>query len=422
MSRTRTALAASLMLFTPLLAVEQAMGQAMEPAATVQTASAGHAAREMSRTEALDLFNTAFAQFRGAFVDQVDADKLVEAAIGGLLTSLDPHSKYLNPDKYAENKAQNSGEFGGVGVEMAVENGLVKVLSPIEDSPAFRAGVLPGDFFTHINGEPVRGVTLVEAMERMRGSIGTPLRLTVQRGAGGQSFDLTLMRELVRSPAVRWRTEGTVGYVRISGFTQQTQPGLEKAMAGIDAELGPRLTGYVLDLRDNPGGLVKQAISVCDSFLDQGEIVSTRGRDPESGRHYFATPGDLAHGKPIVLIVNGRSASASEIVAGALQDQHRAVVLGSQTFGKGSVQTITPLSNRGATRMTTARYYTPAGRSIQALGITPDMVVEQARVTLAADRGQDGDYQLTRALDILRGAAVFTAPASAPAQQAELVQ
>jgi carboxyl-terminal processing protease len=298
---------------------------------------------------------------------------------------------------------------------------LVKVLSPIEDSPAFRAGVLPGDFFTHINGEPVRGVTLVEAMERMRGSIGTPLRLTVQRGAG-QSFDLTLMRELVKSPAVRWRTEGTVGYVRISGFTQQTQPGLEKAMAGIDAELGPRLTGYVLDLRDNPGGLVKQAISVCDSFLDQGEIVSTRGRDPESGRHYFATPGDLARGKPIVLIVNGRSASASEIVAGALQDQRRAVVLGSQTFGKGSVQTITPLSNRGATRMTTARYYTPAGRSIQALGITPDLVVEQARVTLAADRGQDRDYQLTRALDILRGAAVFTAPAPAQAQQAELVQ
>ena len=416
MSRTRTALVASLLLFTPL----QALGQAMEPA-TVQTASAGHTAREMSRTEALDLFNSAFAQFRSAFVDQVDSEKLVEAAIGGLLTSLDPHSKYLNADKYAENKAQNSGEFGGVGVEMAVENGLVKVLTPIEDSPAFRAGVLPGDFFTHINGEPVRGVTLVEAMERMRGSIGTPLRLTVQRGAG-QSFDLTLMRELVKSPAVRWRTEGTVGYVKISGFTQQTQPGLEKAMSGIDAELGPRLTGYVLDLRDNPGGLVKQAISVCDSFLDQGEIVSTRGRDPESGRHYFATPGDLAHGKPIVLIVNGRSASASEIVAGALQDQRRAVVLGSQTFGKGSVQTITPLSNRGATRMTTARYYTPAGRSIQALGITPDLVVEQARVTQASDRGQDGDYQLTRALDILRGAAVFTSPAPAPAQQAELVQ
>ena len=237
----------------------------------------------MTRTEALNLFNSAFSQFRGAFVDQVDADKLVEAAIGGLLTSLDPHSKYLNPDKYAENKAQNSGEFGGVGVEMAVENGLVKVLTPIEDSPAFRAGVLPGDFFTHINGEPVRGVTLVEAMERMRGSIGTPLKLTVQRGKGGQSFDLTLMRELVKSPAVRWRTEGTVGYVKISGFTQQTQPGLEKAMAGIDAELGPRLTGYVLDLRDNPGGLVKQAISVCDSFLDQGEIVSTRGRDPDVG-------------------------------------------------------------------------------------------------------------------------------------------
>jgi carboxyl-terminal processing protease len=417
MSRTRTAFVASLLLLAPL----QVLGQTVEPTATGQ-AAASPAVREMTRTEALNLFNSAFSQFRGTFADQVDADKLVEAAIGGLLTSLDPHSKYLNPDKYAENKAQNSGEFGGVGVEMAVENGLVKVLTPIEDSPAFRAGVLPGDFFTHINGEPVRGVTLVEAMERMRGSIGTPLKLTVQRGKGGQIFDLTLMRELVKSPAVRWRTEGTVGYVKISSFTQQTQPGLEKAMAGIDAALGPRLTGYVLDLRDNPGGLVKQAISVCDSFLDQGEIVSTRGRDPDSARHYSATPGDLAHGKPVVLIVNGRSASASEIVAGALQDQRRAVVLGTQTFGKGSVQTITPLSNRGATRMTTARYYTPMGRSIQALGINPDVVVEQAKVTLASDHGQESDYQLTRALDIVRGAALFTTPVSASAQQAELVQ
>ena len=333
MSRTCTVFVASLLLLAPL----QVLGQTLEPAATGQ-AAASPAAREMSRTEALNLFNSAFTQFRGTFVDQVDADKLVEA------------------------------------------------------------------------------------MERMRGSIGTPLKLTVQRGKGGQSFDLTLMRELVKSPAVRWRTEGTVGYVKISGFTQQTQPGLEKAMAGINVELGSLLTGYVLDLRDNPGGLVKQAISVCDSFLDQGEIVSTRGRDPESARHYSATPGDLARGKPVVLIVNGRSASASEIVAGALQDQRRAVVLGTQTFGKGSVQTITPLSNRGATRMTTARYYTPTGRSIQALGINPGMVVVQAKVTLASDHGQESDYQLTRALDIVRGAALFTAPVSASAQQAELVQ
>jgi carboxyl-terminal processing protease len=421
MSRTRTAFVASLLLLAPLQALGQTAGQATA-ASLAAVPAAIPAAHEMTRIEALNLFNTAFSQFRSTFVDQVDADKLVEAAIGGLLTSLDPHSKYLNPEKYAENKAQNSGEFGGVGVEMAVENGLVKVLAPIEDSPAFRAGVLPGDLFTHINGEPVRGVSLNEAMDRMRGSIGTPLTLTIQRGVGGRSFDLTLMRELVRSPAVRWRAEGTVGYVKISGFTQQTQPGLEKAMTGIDAKLGPRLTGYVLDLRDNPGGLVKQAISVCDSFLDQGEIVSTRGRDPESARHYWATPGDLAHGKPIVLIVNGRSASASEIVAGALQDQHRAVVLGTQTFCKGSVQTITPLSNRGATRMTTARYYTPTGRSIQALGISPDVVVEQAQVMLAYDKVQVGDYQLTRALDIVRGAAMFAGPAPAAAQQAQLVQ
>mgnify|MGYP002715632666 FL=1 len=313
---------------------------------------------------------------------------------------------------------------------MAVENGLVKVLAPIEDSPAFRAGVLAGDLFTHINGQPVRGVTLNEAMDRMRGSVGTPLTVTIQRGPDGKTFELTLVREMVKSPAVRWRAEGTVGYIKISGFTQQTQPGLEKALAALDVQLGDRLTGYVVDLRDNPGGLVKQAISVCDSFLDQGEIVSTRGRGALSERRYWATPGDLARGKPIVLLVNGRSASASEIVAGALQDQRRAVVLGSQTFGKGSVQTITPLSNRGATRMTTARYYTPSGRSIQALGITPDVAVEAARITPVGARQEPGiqagakpeDYQLTRALDIVRGAAMFSAPPQAASQQAELVR
>ncbi|UEM02973.1 S41 family peptidase [Skermanella rosea] len=415
MSRTRVALVASLLLFAPL----QAWGQ-------TEAASA----EEMSRSQALNLFNAAFADLRAGYVDQVDADSLVEAAIGGLLASLDPHSKYLNPDRYAENKAQNSGEFGGVGVEMAVENGLVKVLAPIEDSPAFRAGVLAGDLFTHINGQPVRGVTLSEAMDRMRGSVGTPLTVTIQRGPDGKTFELTLVREMVKSPAVRWRVEGTVGYIKISGFTQQTQPGLEKALAALDAQLGDRLTGYVVDLRDNPGGLVKQAISVCDSFLDQGEIVSTRGRGALSERRYWATPGDLARGKPIVLLVNGRSASASEIVAGALQDQRRAVVLGSQTFGKGSVQTITPLSNRGATRMTTARYYTPSGRSIQALGITPDVVVEAAKVMPVGARSGAGiqagakpeDYQLTRALDIVRGAAMFAAPSQAASQQAELVR
>ncbi|EWY42739.1 peptidase S41 [Skermanella stibiiresistens SB22] len=420
MSRTRVALGASLLLFTPL----QAWGQAAVEANSVSD-------EETSQAKALELFKTAFTQLRGGFVDQVDAEKLVESAINGLLTSLDPHSKYLNAERYTENKAQNNGEFGGVGVEMAVENGLVKVLAPIEDSPAFRAGVLAGDLFTHINGEPVRGVTLAEAMDRMRGGIGTPLSLTIQRGPEGKTFDLTLVRELVKSPAVRWRREGDVGYIKISGFTQQTQPGLEKALMALDAELGPRLTGYVLDLRDNPGGLVKQAISVCDTFLDQGEIVSTRGRSTPSERHYWATPGDLARGKPIVMIVNGRSASASEIVAGALQDQRRAVILGSQTFGKGSVQTITPLSNRGATRMTTARYYTPSGRSIQALGITPDVLVDAARVTPVQSSATGGadqanpakpvDYQLTRALDILRGAALFAQPPASASQQAQLL-
>ena len=415
MHRTRAALFGSLLLLVPAAAD----AQVADPQ-SVHTQDL-----TLTHGDAIDLFNTVFQQLREHYVDQVDADALVEAAISGLLTSLDPHSKYLDPDRYADSKAQNSGEFGGVGVEMAVENGLIKVLSPIEGSPAFRAGLLPGDLFTHINGEPARGVTLTQAMDRMRGSIGTPLRLTIQRGADSQPFEVTLMRELVRSPAVRWRAEGTVGYIRITGFTQQTQPGLENAMTALDAELGERLTGYILDLRDNPGGLLKQAISVVDTFLEKGEIVSTRGRNSAGERRYWATPGDMAHGKPIVLIVNGRSASASEIVAGALQDQRRAVVLGTQSFGKGSVQTITLLSNRGAMRMTTARYYTPSGRSIQALGITPDVSVEAATVTPVSSSAKPTDYQLTRALDIVRGAALFQQfqqVSPTVAQQAELVE
>ncbi len=368
---------------------------------------------DAGKAEALALFTQAFEQVRGSFVEDADSDKLIEAALNGMLTALDPHSKYLNPERYADLKSQNDGEYGGIGVEMTVENGRIKVLEPIEDSPAFRAGVLAGDLFTHINGEPVAVTTLTQAIDRMRGEIGTEIRLRVERSKADQSFELTLMREMVKSPAVRWRTEGDIGYVRITSFSRQTQPGLEKAMAELDARQGSRLLGYVLDLRDNPGGLLRQSVSVADSFLNDGDIVSTRGRTIDGVRRFSATAGDLAHGRPMVVLVNGRTASASEIVAGALQDHHRAILLGTRTFGKGSVQTITPLANRGAVRMTTARYYTPSGRSIQALGIEPDIEVKPARLT-----GTDGkpveaeaDYQLARALDLLRGMVLLHPPA-----------
>jgi carboxyl-terminal processing protease len=288
----------------------------------------------------------------------------------------------MDEERYADHRTQTRGEFGGIGIEITMEDSLVKVVSPIDDTPAAKAGILSGDFIVEINGEAVKGMTLKIALDKMRGDVGTDLAIKVRRGSA-EPFDLTLRRAVVKSQSVRHEVDGTVGYIRISGFTKQTQSGLEKALGEIDKALGNRLTGYVLDLRNNPGGLLTQSVSVADTFLDAGDIVATRGRDGSETQIYKATPGDRARGLPIILLINGGSASASEIVAGALQDNHRVVVMGTQSFGKGSVQTIMPLfSTKGAIKITTSRYYTPSGRSIQQYGITPDILVEQAKLEM----------------------------------------
>lgn len=328
----------------------------------------------------LNLFGDVFERVRSEYVEPVGDEQLIESAINGMLTALDPHSSYLNRKTYQDMQVQTRGEFGGLGIEVTMDNGLIKVVSPIDDTPAHRAGLQPGDLITHLNGEAIMGLTLNEAVEKMRGPVGSDIKVTVRRGDGGEPFEVAITRAVIKIQSVRFRTEGTIGYVRITTFNEQTQSGLEKAMARISEELGDKLAGYVLDLRNNPGGLLDQAISVADSFLNQGEIVSTRGRKNEGGQRYNAKPGDLAKGLPIVVLINSGSASASEIVAGALQDHKRALLVGMQTFGKGSVQTIIPMPGHGAIRLTTARYFTPSGRSIQQLGITPDLEVKPAKL------------------------------------------
>lgn len=333
--------------------------------------------------EYLDLFGDIFERVRSAYVEPVDEKALIEAAINGMLTSLDPHSSYLAPDAFDDMRVQTRGEFGGLGIEVTMENGFVKVVSPIDDTPAAEAGLEAGDFITHIDGESVLGLTLADAVDRMRGPVGSDITISVVRGAAEEAFDVTLTRANIRIRAVRARTEGDFGVLRISSFTEQTFENLKAGVAKIHEDLGgaENVRGYVLDLRNNPGGLLSQAVAVADAFLDAGEIVSTRGRDSRDADRHNASPGDLAEGKPIVVLINQGSASASEIVAGALQDHRRAIILGAKSFGKGSVQTIMPLSGRGAIRVTTARYYTPSGRSIQALGIEPDILIEQRRLT-----------------------------------------
>ncbi|CAK0744903.1 carboxyl-terminal processing protease [Azospirillaceae bacterium] len=346
----------------------------------------------------LNLFGDVFERVRSEYVEKVSDEQLVEAAINGMLTSLDPHSSYLNRKSYQDMQVQTKGEFGGLGIEVTMENGLVKVVSPIDDTPAFRAGLQTGDYITHLNGEAVLGLTLSDAVEKMRGPAGSDIRLTIRRGEITEPFDVTLTRAVIRIQSVRSRVENDIGYLRITTFNEQTQSGLEKAIEKIKEELGPKLKGYVLDLRNNPGGLLDQAIAVADDFLNQGEVVSTRGRRPEDGQRYNAKPGDLANNLPIVVLINGGSASASEIVAGALQDHRRAIIMGTQSFGKGSVQTIIPLQGHGAMRLTTARYYTPSGRSIQQLGITPDIIVAQARLEEIDQAGRRREADLRGAL------------------------
>lgn len=388
----------------------------------------------------LNLFGDVFERVRADYVKDVGDEKLIESAINGMLTSLDPHSSYLNAKSFRDMQVQTRGEFGGLGIEVTMEGGLVKVVSPIDDTPAFRSGLKPGDLISHLDKEAVQGLSLAEAVERMRGPVNTDIVLRIRR-EGRQPFDVTITRAVIKIKSVRSRTEKDVGYVRITSFSEQTDSGVARAMKRIHEELGEGLKGIVLDLRNNPGGLLDQSVKIADTFLDRGEIVSTRSRRPNDGQRFNAKPGDLAKGLPIVVLINGGSASASEIVAGALQDHRRAIIMGTRSFGKGSVQTIIPLSGHGAIRLTTAHYYTPSGRSIQAKGIDPDIKVEQARVETVseAQRRREGDlrgalknpngsarspekkpvenkeeakkkpqdYQLSRALDLLRGLALY---------------
>jgi carboxyl-terminal processing protease len=403
----------------------------------------------------LNLFGDVFERVRAEYVEATTDQEMIEAAISGMLTSLDPHSSYMNAKSFRDMEVNTRGEFGGLGIRVTMEGGFVKVISPIDDTPAFRAGIKPSDFITHLDGKTIQGLTLTQAVDKMRGKVGSDLKLTIRR-EGKDPFDVTITRAVIKITSVRSRVEKKVGYVRITQFNEQTDKGLKKEMAKLRKEIGPDIQGYVLDLRNNPGGLLDQAIFVSDAFLDKGEIVSTRSRQPEDTQRFNARPGDLAEGLPIVVLVNGGSASASEIVAGALQDHRRAVIMGTKSFGKGSVQTIMPLAGHGAIRLTTARYYTPSGRSIQAKGIDPDILVKQARIeTLdapkrrfesdlrnALDNGEDAkgknpgdgkatkdspdgkkkdgkdamkdtpqDYQLARALDLLRGVSLFSSKA-----------
>ena len=396
----------------------------------------------------LNLFGDVFERVRADYVEEVSDKELIENAINGMLTALDPHSSYLNEKNYRDMQVQTKGEFGGLGIEVTMENGLVKVVSPIDDTPAFRAGIQPQDLITHLDGEQVLGLTLQQAVERMRGKVDTDIRLTIRR-KGRKPFDVTLTRAIIKIRSVRSRIERkNIGYVRITSFNEQTHKGLVKAMEKLRADAEGGLKGIVLDLRNNPGGLLDQAVAVADAFLDKGEIVSTRSRRKENAQRFNARPGDLAKVLPIVVLINGGSASASEIVAGALQDHGRAIIMGTRSFGKGSVQTIVPLPGQGAMRLTTSRYYTPSGRSIQAKGIDPDIVIEQSKVepinqgsrrseadlrgaltndsdgdapkkkdkTAKKDEKKDekdakpkvSDYQLNRAVDLLRGIALFS--------------
>lgn len=394
----------------------------------------------------LELFGDVFERVRADYVKEVTDEKLIEAAINGMLTSLDPHSSYLSPKKFKDMQVQTRGEFGGLGIQVTLENGFVKVVSPIDDTPAFRAGIKPGDFITHLDDESVQGLNLAEAVEKMRGKENSNIKLTISR-QGREPFDVTITREIIKIRSVRWRTEGKIGYVRITSFSEQSDDGVKRSMKKIKEKLGAELKGIVLDLRNNPGGLLDQAIKVSDAFLEQGEIVSTRSRRGGNAQRFNAKKGDLAENLPIAVLINGGSASASEIVAGALQDHRRAVVLGTRSFGKGSVQTMIALSSHGAIKLTTAHYYTPSGRSIQAKGIDPDIEVKQARLQTVEPRArpresdlrgalsnpndqrknkkpddnaipgynnqtkstsdQPLDYQLERALDLIRGIALF---------------
>ncbi len=401
----------------------------------VYTLSAPASAANGSTYRELSIFGDVFERVRAQYVTPPEEKKLIENAIKGMLTSLDPHSSYMNAEEAADMRTQTRGEFGGLGIEVTMENDLVKVITPIEDTPAAKAGVLAGDYISKIDGEDVRGLTLGAAVDKMRGKVGEPIKVEIIREGADKPIDLTIIRDIIAVQAVKYRVEGDVGYLRIIQFTEKTFSDLKKGIEKIKAEVPEdKLKGYVLDLRLNPGGLLDQAINVSDAFLQRGEIVSTRGREDGDTRRFDATPGDLSDGKPVIVLINGGSASASEIVAGALHDLKRATVVGTRSFGKGSVQTIIPLGQNGALRLTTALYYTPSGTSIQGTGIEPDIRVDQpipdelkGRVETQGEAGLSGhikgqdetdegsgssayvppepkdDVQLNYALELLRG-------------------
>ncbi len=390
----------------------------------------------------LNLFGDVFERVRADYVEKPDDGKLIETAINGMLAGLDPHSSYMDSKSFRDMQVQTRGEFGGLGIEVTMEDGLIKVVAPIDETPAAKAGVLANDLITKLDEDQVQGLTLNQAVEKMRGAVNTKIKLTIMRKGVDKPLELTLTRDVIRVRSVRSSAEGDdVGYIRMSQFNEQTTEGLKKAFSDIGAKISDdKLKGYVLDLRNNPGGLLDQAISVSDAFLQKGEIVSTRGRNAEETQRFNAKAGDLTKNKPIIVLINGGSASASEIVAGALQDHRRATVIGTRSFGKGSVQTIIPLgSGNGALRLTTARYFTPSGRSIQAKGITPDIEVLQdvpddlkaktdtkgeasLRGHLKGDAGKEqtgsqsyippeakNDKALQMAIDLLRGVQVNSA-------------
>ncbi len=325
----------------------------------------------------LNLFGEVYDRVRADYVEKPDEQKMMEAAINGMLTSLDPHSSYMNAKDFAEMNIKTKGEFGGLGIEVTMENGVIKVVSPYDDTPAKKAGLMANDLIVKIDGKEVQGITLNEAVAKMRGPVGSPITISVVRDKK-EPFDVKMNRDTIKIESVKSSQEGDdVGYVRIATFSENADSGLQKAINDLDKKMGGKEKGFILDLRNDPGGLLQQAIAVSDVFMEKGEVVSTRGRAPDQVERYTATKGDLTNGKPLVVLINGGSASASEIVAGALQDQKRATVIGTRSFGKGSVQTIIPLGNEGAIRLTTQRYFTPSGRSIQAKGIDPDIQIEE---------------------------------------------
>jgi carboxyl-terminal processing protease len=383
-----------------------------------------YAAERKETYRLMELFAEVFEKVRAEYVEPVNDEELIEAALNGMLTSLDPHSSYLNTKNSRDMDISTRGEFGGLGIEVTMENGWVKVVSPIDDTPAYRAGLQPSDFITHLDGEPVQGLALSEAVDRMRGLVNTDIRLTVRRN-GTEPFDVKLTRAVIKIQTVKSQVQGNIGYVRISQFSATTDADLKRNVAQLKKDIGKGLSGFVIDLRNNPGGLLDQAIAVSDEFLDKGEIVSTRSRRAEDTQRFNARAGDLADGLPLVVLVNDGSASASEIVAGALQDHRRALVLGTRSFGKGSVQTLMPLPGHGSMRLTTARYFTPSGRSIQAVGIEPDIKVLQSKVEPIAipERERRAEATLRNALqnpdskpDSKNGKTPAAPPVPAPAQ------